>query len=164
MTGRFLQSVARLSLAILIVANGPANVYAQGARQVCGCSDAPIVVVAAPETGAGPHPCPCCPLGHGCETEDGSQEAETNMPDGDQPASEERPAPSAAQVEADGPCCPRSPHCPNGCYVCGVCKPSAVHARAAFVPDRGCVGSSSPELALTPPLPPLTELLHVPRA
>ena len=162
MTGRLPQLVARLGLAILLIANGPANAFALSQRSACSCQAAADVAVQTEACAeAKPTRCGCCkrkgdPARQKEQTHAKPEKSERQRPVED--------TPGACQVQADCPCCPHCPHCPAGCCVCSVSKAPSHHADALFSVDMTCLDQHLADLSLSVPIPPFCELLQVPRA
>ena len=162
MTRRPFQLVARLGLAILLIANSPANAFALSQRTACSCQAAADVAVQTEECAeAKPTRCGCCKRKSDRVRQKAQTQAKSEKSEG---RSSERDSPGACQVQADCPCGPHCPHCPAGCCVCGVSKAPSHHAGALFSLDMTSLDQHLADLSLSLPIPPFCELLQVPRA
>jgi len=170
MTRTWLPLVARLSLALLVIANGPATAalaafVPAGGPADCLCPDC---------TSSNPEPrqeqpsgCGCgrcgCPSEQDCTdvTETPSPQAPDQSPAGPGDETEE---PAIPADEPSGPSCPGCPHCPSGCCWCAAKAPCCLLASGVAVGYAPCIGPNVSELPLLPAAAPPDDLFHPPRA
>jgi hypothetical protein len=156
-TAYLVELVVRLSLAILLIANGQANAFAH-CHSSCSCSVEKSDGVNGEEAPAKRSGCSCCRNNPMDDNQEPSSES-SPQEDPEKPSGKHS-APFETAVEAS---CPGCPYCPDGCCTCTVCKPPSHHILSCFTVELAYVGSSSADVAALLPPSHASELLQVPR-
>lgn len=156
MPGYWLKLVARLTLGILVILQGQANVIASALLPACSagkCSKE----AGAPDSCVNEQCC-CCD----CHEDDSQTPAPA---DEGNPSSRPAKADDAATLQHSYPCCPECPTCPAGCCVCcGLAKAPGVLAQDLFVLDLPCLEGLNADHRLSIPDANPDEIILPPRA